>query len=267
MLKHYLHVYGDGKWKEPVSEHLEALRKSGLLDALDYFGIGIVGNPIHRMAVKNFFMSLGVKFSIAVEVNSGWEQVTLDKIECLDSDLILYCHTKGAAYPSDYSDQWRRSMTVGVVYEWQRAVQLLENDADAVGSHWMPFAGGPPRHFSGNFWWARGDYLNRIPRPVSTGSRWDAEMWVGGGHGLMYDLAVGSPTPGNWLYDDDIGQDGVPEGCVRFIVTNSIISLRPGSVHVRILDPAIEMCIKEGHFQVLGKRVEKSYDYRQIEKG
>lgn len=263
MLKHYLHVFADGQWKEPVSEHLDALQKSGLVNALDYFGVGIVGNPAHRHAVKTYFTSRGIRFSVAIEVNSGWEQVTLDKIECSDSDKVLYCHTKGAGYPSDYSDQWRRSMTVGLVYEWQRAVELLEEN-DAVGSHWMPLGVGAPRHFSGNFWFARGDYLNRIPRPVSQGSRWDAEMWVGGGHGLMYDLAVGAPTPGNWLYEDDIGQDGVPEGCVRFIVTNNIAGLSKGSIVVRVRDAGIEMLIKEGHLQVLGKRQERVYDYRNF---
>lgn len=265
MLKHWYHVYSEnGNWRGPVEEHIVALKSSGLIDALDYFGIGIVGNPGSREMVKNYIKSTGVNFDVAIEANLGWEQVTLDVIDCKDEDKIIYAHSKGAGYPNTHSDDWRRSMTEGVVYRWQRAVELLEKN-DAVGCHWMPFAGGPPRHYSGNFFWARGDYLNRIPRPVSVGSRWDAEMWMGQGYGLMYDLSVGGPMDGNWLFDENIGQDGVPEGCVRVIVNNNIASLNKGSVIVRVLDAGIEMLIKEGHLQVMGKTVEKSYDYRQIE--
>lgn len=262
-LRHYYHIYADGQWRGPVSDHIDALKKSGLSENLDYFGVGIVGSLSNRFAVKSYLAEAEVEFSIAVEANLGWEQITLDVIECDDRDKVLYCHTKGAAFPNDHSDQWRRSMTEGVVYRWVRAVDLLENgEADAVGCHWMPFYGGPPRHYSGNFWWARGLYLNRISRPVPVNSRWDAEMWMGSGGGLMYDLSIGAPTSGNWLYEENLGQDGVPEGCIRFIVNNNIINLTKGDIVVRVLDPAVEMCIREGHFQILGKTVEKSYDYR-----
>lgn len=263
MLKHWYHIYSEGgNWKAPVEEHLIALKKSGLSEALDYFGVGIVGNLHSRNQVKDFIVKSGIKFDVAVESNLGWEQITLDVIECEDEDKILYAHSKGAAYPNTHSDDWRRSMTEGVVYRWRRAVELLA-EVDSVGCYWMPYHGGPPRHFSGNFWWCKGEYFNRIPRPVPVNSRWDAEMWVGGGRGLMYDLVSGGPMAGNWLYEEALGQKGVPDGCVRLLVTNTIASMERGSIVVRVLDPAINMLIREGHVTVLGENVEKVYDYRE----
>ncbi len=261
MLKHYYHIYSTGKWKPPVSEHIDALEKSGLIGVLDYFGVGIIGHPSYRQTVKNYLISRGVKFSVVVEANDGWEQKTLDVVECEDEDYVLYAHTKGAANPSDHSDQWRASMTEGLIGRWPRAVELLK-ESDAVGSHWLE-VNNFPRHYSGNFFWARGDYINRLVRPVDMSSRWSAEMWIGGGHGRMYDLATGGPSNGNWLFENDVGQDGVPDGCVRFYVANSIAGMEKGKVYVRVLDAGVSMCIREGHFQILGKRREHVYDYRE----
>jgi len=52
-LSHFYHVYADGAWEAPVTEHLHALTVSGLLDSLDDLFVGIVGHQrIGRLFVK-----------------------------------------------------------------------------------------------------------------------------------------------------------------------------------------------------------------------
>lgn len=206
-LIHYYHIYAEGLWRPIVKDHLTALTTSGLAGVGEAeIRIGIVGHPDNREKVKAYLTESGVPYEVHSEAPIGWEQITLDRIDLSEDARILYCHTKGAAFQNSLSVPWRRSMTEGLVYRWRRAVTLLETGnpgqwipVDAVGCYWLPYNGGPPRHFSGNFWWANTDYLRRLPRPVAASSRWDAEMWVGQGNGLMYDLAVGLPRPGNWL--------------------------------------------------------------------
>ena len=207
-LIHYYHIYADGKWTTPVKEHLSAYVDSGLARHCE-LRLGIVGNPANREDVKNTISRSKVSFEVHSEAPEGWEQITLDRIDLSEDARILYCHTKGAAFQNSLSVPWRRSMTKGLVTNWRFPVYILEMGIpergiphfDAVGCYWMPFNGGPPRHFSGNFWWANTDYLRRLPRPCAATSRWDAEMWVGQGNGLMYDLAVGMPRYGNWLHE------------------------------------------------------------------
>lgn len=207
-LIHYYHIYADGKWTTPVKEHLSAYTKSGLA-ARSELRIGLVGSPTNRESAKEFITRSRVSFEVHAEAPTGWEQITLDRIDLSEDARILYCHTKGAAFQNQLSVPWRRSMTEALVSNWRLPVYILEMGVpeqgippvDAVGCYWMPFNGGPPRHFSGNFWWANTDYLRRLPRPVAVTSRWDAEMWIGQGNGLMYDLAVGLPRRGNWLHE------------------------------------------------------------------
>ena len=65
-------------------------------------------------------------------------------------------------------------MTIGVVERWRSCVEKLERGYDTVGCHWLtpdayrqivssPFYGG-------NFWWAKADYIRKLPEPT-TGTR------------------------------------------------------------------------------------------------
>lgn len=172
-LKHYYHLYANGHWSVPFDEHLRALTDSGLLDALDFIGVGIVGTETNRNHVKKF---LPPKFVVVAEAGIGWEQVTHTPLskDLEEPSKILYTHTKGAANYRPDQDIWRREMTAGTVYRWKECVDLLDN-YDAVGCRWRR---DPWRHYSGTFWWATSSYLSSLA-PISYVRRDDAEAWIG----------------------------------------------------------------------------------------
>lgn len=172
-LKHYYHIYANGRWEVPFNEHLVALRNSELLSNLDFIGVGIVGTKINRDKVKK---SLPDNFNVVSEGVKGWEQVTLLPLsrDIEEPSKILYAHTKGAAHNSHNQPSWRREMTAGVVGEWSRCVELLDSYS-AVGCRWRR---DPWRHFSGNFWWATSSYISTLS-PVFRVYRDNAEAWVG----------------------------------------------------------------------------------------
>lgn len=183
---HFYHLWADGHWKVPVHEHLRALRDA------KYDGevhLGLVGTPenqdeAERYAAKFWSPAL---LRVCARAPSGYEQVTLSALhEYVHRDdaapYVLYCHTKGAFEESVPRDLWRESMTQLLVRKWNSCVPMLES-YDAVGLHWLTAQEHPGRNittpfFGGNFWWARTDYLRKLP-PVATGSRFDAESWIG----------------------------------------------------------------------------------------
>lgn len=172
-LKHYYHMYVDGHWQVPYDEHIRALTDSGLLEQLDFVGIGMVGTDSNRSHVKKF---LPEKFTVVAEAGSGWEQVTHTPLskDTVEPSKILYAHTKGAANYRPDQDVWRREMTDGVVYHWKECVDLLD-DHDAVGCRWRR---DPWRHYSGTFWWATSSYISTLA-PISYVRRDTAEAWIG----------------------------------------------------------------------------------------
>lgn len=211
MIHHFYHIYADGQWMEPVSEHVRAL-KMGLIDNLNTFRIGIVGSETNRQAVEDYLMTLNIEFFICAEEPTGWEQVTQQKIWefCYhNGGAMLYAHTKGASNPSDVNIRWRRSMTWHNVIQWEFAVEKLK-DHDLYACHWIQPLLSMPEHRKGNwmaagtFFWGRCELIARFPRPALN-HRHEAEGWVGYGYAEK-PYRVYDPTPyfpNTAPFDDD----------------------------------------------------------------
>lgn len=84
-------------------------------------------------------------------------------------------------------------MSYFVVQNFSSCVRILDY-SDACG---VDLVGLPTTHFSGNFWWARGDYINSLPRIKNISSidaetilslRHNAEFWIGMGDGKLVSL-------------------------------------------------------------------------------
>ena len=178
-LTHFYHVFADGDWLTPATEHIEELVISGLIDNLDDLFLGVVGSPENREKVKRELPGVCV-----AECATGWEQLTLQKVHEFaqqDDGAIFYAHTKGAWSKSELARQWRVSMTHDTVTRWQECVTALQV-VEAAGPYWLK--SWEPEHadhdffFAGNFWWARSDYVRTLD-PVGVENRYQAEGWIG----------------------------------------------------------------------------------------
>lgn len=185
MIHHFYHIYADGQWMQPVSEHVRAL-KMGLIDNLDTFAIGLVGSDENRRAVIEYLKSEGIRYEVYAEALDGWEQVTQLKMWefCQNNEgLMLYAHSKGASNPSDVNIRWRRSMIYWNVIRWQDCVEKLK-EYETVGSHWIYPTISMPEHiygnpmYGGNFYWARCELIRTWMRPTVE-HRHAAEGWIG----------------------------------------------------------------------------------------
>lgn len=114
-----------------------------------------------------------------------------DRAKADPAGLAWYAHTKGVSRPGNANvAAWRRYLAHFTLDRWQDAPAALR-DRDAAGVDWIepgddwwePYP-VPSRAFLGNFWWARLDYLARLPadRVDLSRSRWSAEWdFVGAG--------------------------------------------------------------------------------------
>jgi len=181
MLAHFYHVYADGAWQAPLAEHLAALDEYGLGDALDCKAAGVVGSAVNCQAV---IAALGPGWQVAATAGTGFEQVTLRALHAYAAQdgTVLYAHTKGAWRAAPSSVLWRRRMTEYAVGFWERCAAALGDggEFDCAGPHWItPDRFEVPKpFFAGNFWWARLDFLRRLP-PPGGGDRYAAERWIG----------------------------------------------------------------------------------------
>lgn len=194
----YIHSAAIGKYQAVVNELMGGIITSGLYESCEkvvLMNCGI-GN------LDRWWLQLGLKTKY-VELESGLDDHEKHTIEILRQDAIknpdtcyLYVHTKGVSVNSDNSniDQWRRMMSYFMIYGWRSCLESLSY-ADTVG---VDFRTEPVRHYSGNFWWAKGSYIATLPEvtsiPLIFSERHKAEFWLcsneKGLHHCLYDSTV-----------------------------------------------------------------------------
>ena len=208
-LTHFFHAYADGKFETPMRQHFTEVRDTGLLYALDSVRVGIVGSAVNRARVLALLEELVIPVTVVAVADEGWEQVTLKQLHKFakqDDGKIFYAHTKGAWSSDRMANPWRVSMIHDTVTRWKECVRALDK-LDTAGPFWqdsaMPEHEGHGRFFGGNFWWARSDYLARLPA-IKNEHRFQAEGWVGLGSPSVRIMREGYSTWGNfWGCDEN----------------------------------------------------------------
>jgi len=199
-LYHFYHLWVGGNWKGIVTEHIDILKRYGLLDHLEDMYVGIVGTPDDRDIAKKYLDTLSFKYKVVVEADTGYEQITqtvMHKFSHENDGYVLYTHNKGSFHSGATNEAWRKSMTYHNVVCWRSTTKYLDT-MDAVGCHWLTPEAYPQLvispFFGGTFWWTKLSYLRTLDPPLNN-SRYDAESWIGTKNGIKtYDLCPGWPA-------------------------------------------------------------------------
>jgi hypothetical protein len=186
-----------------VMEQMSALNVSGLADAAAHISVFVNGSAEETAIVASVCDPRAVVLSHGAESNS--EIPTLIEVRkwatSYPGSAILYHHTKGVSTPK-MADNWRHRMETFMVWNWRDCVDRLQTNCDAVGCHWLTPESNPGAisspFFGGNFWWARSEYVARLPLlPGDTWeNRYEAESWIGRGNPRprIFDPSPGWPT-------------------------------------------------------------------------
>lgn len=180
-------------------EHMKGLEDSGILEILDQINFTVVTN---REEKANAFIGLQGSYDIGkpkfVEFvfnpyandtemlssiespNSITENHTMRKIwsDSQENEMIvLYLHSKGITATKKSLENndastftkyyyWRHFLNWGVIEKGERCYAAIRHgDYDIAGVNYRET---PSKHFSGNFWWAKSNYIKRLPDPSTT---------------------------------------------------------------------------------------------------
>jgi hypothetical protein len=148
---------------------------SELIDELDYLYIINIGEEI----IETDFINEKIRIINYSNNTQLFEKPTLNLMRCFSgyhpNTKILYLHTKGVSYSSEYAQisDWRNLLIFFLVERYRTCLKLLD-EYDVVGSN---YADDPHPHFSGNFWWSTGKYINTLPE-ITSNVRHDCEWWL-----------------------------------------------------------------------------------------
>ena len=191
----YYHLAQMGCWRKVLGEQVNTVIRSGFTD------------KIHYICQKK-----------EPKLPSNWECVGKSNLEEYEfptlkameehakrepEALFLYFHSKGVSKHIDrrwLDTKWRKYMMWGCVENWKDCVDKLMNGYDVAGVEWYPDViptktggrdGDCHGFFAGNFFWATGKFINRLPSidTLDISNRWNAEAWIGlGDKPKVYEL-------------------------------------------------------------------------------
>lgn len=180
----FIHVCMINDWADILTEQIQIMQESGLYDYMRVANICCLGSEENKVKLEELIKPHG-KLRLAghsVDLNA-FEFFTLEfmKDTCNRSQGFygFYIHTKGVSWPGHEGGKyWRDYMNHYVLRKWMLDVRFLNIGYDTCGVKLINR--GWPLHYSGNFFWFKADYVQRLV-PVSMMNRKDrfnAEMWI-----------------------------------------------------------------------------------------
>jgi hypothetical protein len=173
----FLHVAKLNHWRDVFRSQLGKLRRFGLYDATAVIHVTVLGTDDDGDLVND------PKFVLhRLDDISAYEFPTLERLYRVSTEedcLLWYMHGKGVSHPLERErmEDWREFMEYFAIERYPLCLRALEV-SDLCGVNWTTRRAP---HFSGNFWWARSDYIRTLPSPATLdqSDRWQAEWWVG----------------------------------------------------------------------------------------
>jgi hypothetical protein len=179
----FFHIATIGSYVSIMNEMVGCINSSGILNNVDFVGLGVVGNgpvTVHSPKFPILYRNADVKKCEFITLKS-----LQDYCKRNHSSKVLYIHTKGVSTPANPCiDDWRKYMSYFLIEKYKDCISYLD-EFDTVGVDWRT---DPVPHFSGNFWWAKGGYIASLPcieglsrpdAPHVISVRHNAEFWIG----------------------------------------------------------------------------------------
>ena len=171
-IKVFYHICAINNALDVVKTHVMMIHMSCLYDDVDGIYCCVSGEPPLIQQVCDFLSTAGKKFIIqkVAPQDTSYERLTLYAMHELvqPTDLVLYIHSKNVRYKNDCVEDWSRMLSYFVIKHHRTCQHLLQNGYDVVGCNYHNGNGMYPYHFSGNFWWSRGDYYLTLPHQIGS---------------------------------------------------------------------------------------------------
>lgn len=197
---------------QPIYDKIiHRLKSAGLYHYLYTIRLGVVGKDWRKLQYSN-------KEEIVYHNDDPkvFEIPTVNALQsfCIENPhvYVLYLHTKGATAKRceniNYQEKWCEMMLHYCVDHFKTCLKLL-NYYRTVGCEMHN------DHYSGNFWWARGDYIATKKECATDNSGWGepAEYWVmnpplKSSHACLFTTGMNNEPPCKGLYGNNSNHEG-----------------------------------------------------------
>ena len=168
---------------EILERIINYLKERNIFDFLEFLVINNIGDDIDETYFKNISGKI-IVINYSKDINL-FECVTIKQVisfsKIHNNYNVLYLHTKGASHSKQhiYNNgivSWTNYMLYCLVDNFQKCTNLLKR-YDTVGCNFRNDDCGKRQHYSGNFWWAKSSYLQKL-KCTDFNEKYDAEMRI-----------------------------------------------------------------------------------------
>jgi hypothetical protein len=163
---------------------VEVINKTGFIDVVDTVFINNIGAPIENKynGANNKDKYVVINYS---DNTSLFEYPSLNLIKQISIDnadsYVLYLHTKGITQSGpklNNVNDWINMMLYFLVEKHDECIRKLK-EYDTVGCNYHLATHFCPVHYSGNFWWSKSSYINKLHLLDETNvDKAYAEFWL-----------------------------------------------------------------------------------------
>ena len=165
---------------------VNVINKTGFIDVVDSIFIVNIGIPIEN--IYNYNNEANDKYVVInySDNASFFEYPSLNLTKQISNDnpdsYILYLHTKGITH-SDQKlnnvNDWVNLMLYFLVENHDECINQLNKEYETVGCNYLFATPLYPMHYSGNFWWSKASYINKLHLLDETNvDKAYAEFWL-----------------------------------------------------------------------------------------
>ena len=217
----FYHVYAAGfTYPGIVKEQISLMKKTELLSQLDTIFYSTVGNSNITDLLFDGLEETDRKkfFHLKISTKDANEENTIKKLYHFchhhSKANVLYFHDKGSYHTNRWNEEFRHNLNCYTLTPG--CISALKKGFDTCGMRATPL---PFIHYSGNFWWARCDYIKKLIDPMSfytnetfvrltnrlnpcvnNGLRYFAEAWVGSHPDIKPADCVDAATDHTYFY-------------------------------------------------------------------
>lgn len=175
----YIHVCCINNWSDVFSSLLYKIKDSGLYENITEIRCGILGDEDNIELFKNLFndskiiilyTSNNLNLYETCTINAIYEQSNVE-----EEFNVLYIHTKGVRHNNTNPCviDWINYLCYFNIYQFEQCIDLLEQ-YDCIGVNLQK---EPVYHYSGNFWWAKSEYIKKLNKCIYTSYN-APEFWL-----------------------------------------------------------------------------------------
>jgi beta-1,4-mannosyl-glycoprotein beta-1,4-N-acetylglucosaminyltransferase len=165
---------------------VNVINKTGFINVVDNIFINNIGIPIDN--IYNYNNESKNKYTVInhSDNTSLFEYPSLNKIKQISTDnpnsYILYLHTKGISHTDEILNNvndWINMMLYFLVEKYEECINQLNKNYDTVGCNYHLATHYCHVHYSGNFWWSKSSYIDKLHLLDETNvDKAYAEFWL-----------------------------------------------------------------------------------------